>query len=99
VKYDDAARKSLLKGVLDTKPPSGAFDYDSAQLLAWAARTLGWYDTPGPALTPLGESVLLSAGLSKAGAQDVLNNRLRKRYDFDPKKFQSAWNALQKSQR
>jgi hypothetical protein len=99
IKYDEAARKDLLRRILDTKPAAGAFDYDSAQLLAWAVRTLGWYDAPGPALKPLGETVLLSAGLAKTGAQGVLDDRLRKRYEFNPKKFQAAWNELQKSQR
>lgn len=94
LKFDDGARKSLLDDVLKTRPQLNAWDYDSAQHLTWAARALGWYESPGPTLEPLARHVLLGAGLPQTSAQDALKARLKLRYGFNPAAFGAAWASL-----
>jgi hypothetical protein len=94
LKYDAAARQSLLRNVFQTRAKLNAWDYDSAQHMTWAARALGWYDQSGPALEPLKRFVLLGAGLPQSSAQSALKERLRMRYSFEPSAFEKMWATI-----
>ncbi|MBX7104319.1 MAG: cytochrome c family protein [Gemmataceae bacterium] len=88
VRYDTAGRDALLAAIRATGNPAG-WDYDAAQLQAWAARALIEKSVaPG-----VWNSVLPTAGIDpKSGSVDTaLKSRLRVRNSFDPARFAEAW--------
>lgn len=71
------------------------WDYDTAQYFTWAVRALTDYEkADGPKWAGVGELTWLSAGLPESTALGVYDQRMRRRYEFDSRKFADAWRRL-----
>ncbi|HEV3136610.1 MAG TPA: multiheme c-type cytochrome, partial [Pirellulales bacterium] len=96
---DDAAARKLLRFLANASQVS-ALDYDSARQIAWAFRTLakecfGASNEPWQRATAEAES--LSSSLSVRPGRstlDPLGEALKKRNDFDPKRFREDLSGL-----
>lgn len=88
VTFDDAGRTGLVKAILATGTP-GHWDYDAAQLQAWAASAVD----ANSVRPEVWQQLLRSAGFD-VNASDVnaqLKSRLKLRYGFDPEALGKVW--------
>jgi Cytochrome c554 and c-prime len=94
VKYDAAGKAQLLSAITGVSQ-AAQWDYDTAQQFVWAARALGSYDKVGDEWNGLRQHVLLDARLGPdRRLETLLKQRLRLRYEFDPKAFATSWKQI-----
>jgi hypothetical protein len=89
LKYDAAATRTLLAALI-ANPPESGWDFDSAQVRAWAVSSIHPTALPS-AVGTMTLRTARSGGTPPASVRDAQSGRLVLRQSFDPRRFADVW--------